>query len=69
MTKDQARLKGELVANYSEALDELLAETEAKEDFRELEEAVEKLAEKTLPETLKRITEGKDFSPKVYPKV
>jgi hypothetical protein len=53
-----------LLAKYSEALDEPLAETEAKEDFRELEEAVEKLAEKTLPETIKQVAEGKDFSPR-----
>ncbi len=65
MKKNRAELKAALVAKYSEAIDELLAETEAKEDFRELEEAVERLASKTLPETLKRIAESKDFSPKV----
>jgi hypothetical protein len=68
MKKSQGELKAELVAKYSEALDELLGETETKEDFRELEEAVEKLAAKTLPaktlpETLKRVAESKDFSP------
>lgn len=65
MRKDKANLKAELLTKYSEALDELLKECETKEDFRELEEAVEKLAQKTLPETLKRVAEGKDFSPKV----
>ena len=50
MKKSQAELKAALVAKYSEAINELLAETEAKEDFRELEEAVERLASKTLPE-------------------
>jgi DNA-binding HxlR family transcriptional regulator len=63
MKKSQGELKAELVAKYSEALDELLGETETKGDFRELEEAVEKLAAKTLPETLKRVAESKDFSP------
>ncbi len=63
MKKSQAELKAELVARYSEAIDELLADTERKEDFKELEEAVERLAAKTLPETLKRVAEGKDFSP------
>jgi|APDOM4702015248_1054824.scaffolds.fasta_scaffold1461232_1 hypothetical protein len=65
MRKSQVELKAALLAKYSEALDELLAETETKEDFRELEEAVEKLAAKTLPETLKRVAEDKDFSPEV----
>jgi hypothetical protein len=63
MKKSQAEIKAALLAKYSEALDELLEETALKEDFRELEEAVEKLAAKTLPETLKRVAEGKDFSP------
>jgi hypothetical protein len=63
MKKSQAEIKAALLANYSEALDELLEETALKEDFRELEEAVEKLAAKTLPETLKRVAESKDFSP------
>jgi hypothetical protein len=65
MKKSRAELKAALLAKYSEALDELLAETEAKEDFRDLEEAVEKLAAKTLPETLKQVAEGKDFSPEM----
>jgi len=65
MRKSQVELKAALLAKYSEALDELLAETETKEDFRELEEAVEKLAAKTLPETLKRVAEDKDVSPEV----
>lgn len=63
MKKSQAEIKAALLAKYSEALDELLEETALKEDFRELEEAVEKLAAKTLPETLKRVAESKDFSP------
>jgi hypothetical protein len=65
MKKSQAELKAALLAKYSEALDEMLAETEGTEDFRELEEAVEKLAAKTLPETLKQVAEGKDFSPEM----
>jgi DNA-binding HxlR family transcriptional regulator len=63
MKKRQAELKAELLAKYSEAIDELLAETESQEDFKELEAAVEKLAAKTLPETLKRVAESKDFPP------
>jgi DNA-binding HxlR family transcriptional regulator len=63
MKKSQAEIKAVLLAKYSEALDELLEETALKEDFRELEEAVEKLATKTLPETLKRVAESKVFSP------
>ncbi|MCA9836273.1 MAG: hypothetical protein KC422_05140 [Trueperaceae bacterium] len=63
MKKSRTELKAELVAKYSEAIDELLTETEGQEDFRYLEAAVEKLAAKTLPETLKRVAESKDFSP------
>jgi DNA-binding MurR/RpiR family transcriptional regulator len=44
MKKSRAELRGELVAKYSEAVDEVLAETETKEDFKELEAAVERLA-------------------------
>jgi vacuolar-type H+-ATPase subunit E/Vma4 len=65
MRKDKTTLKTELLTKYSEALDELLKECETKEDFRELEEAVEKLAAKALPETLKQVVESKDFFPKV----
>ncbi len=65
MTKNRASLKADLLARYSEALDDLLQECERTEDFRELEEAVEKLAQKTLPETLKQVSEAKDFSPEL----
>lgn len=64
----KAETKAALIAQYSEALDELLEANEHIEDFAELEEAVSQLAEKTLPATLSRLQATKDFSPSV-PKV
>lgn len=61
-------MKEELLKRYSQALDELLEESEGIEDFGELEEAVNGLAQKTLPQTLSALQESKDFSPLV-PKV
>ena len=61
--RSQREANSGLLRSYSEALDALLAEGETSGDFRELAEAVEKLAQKTLAETLKRVAESKDFSP------
>jgi DNA-binding HxlR family transcriptional regulator len=68
MKGKRAALKEELLKRYSQALEELLEESEGIEDFGELEEAVNGLAQKTLPRTLSALQESKDFSPSV-PKV
>lgn len=63
MTNEEQKLKERLLAKYSEALDEVLARCRDKEDFGELEEEVECLAEATMPATLSALAQSKDFSP------
>lgn len=63
MKREKAELKAALLSHYSKALNELLAANERIEDFAALEEAVSKLAEQTLPETLSQLQKAKDFSP------
>lgn len=63
MKKSQGNLKAALLAQYSDALDELLAINEQLKDFTDLEEAVSQLAERTLPKTLSTLQASKDFSP------
>lgn len=63
MKREKSEIKAELMKEYSKALDKLLEENERVEDFAELEEAVTKLAEKILPETLSQIQKIKAFSP------
>lgn len=65
MKRTQTELKAALMAQYSEALDELLAKNEEIEDFGELEEAVDALAKRTLPETVSTLQASKDFSPEL----
>lgn len=65
MKGKRAALKEELLKRYSQALDELLEESEGIEDFGELEEAVHSLAQKTLPPTLSALQGSKDFPPKL----
>ena len=66
MRQSKADLKTKLMARYSEAVDKLLEESEALEDFADLEEAVSQLAEQTLPQTLSTLLSSKDFSPCVH---
>lgn len=63
MKRTKSEIKAELMEQYSKAIDQLLEENEKVKNFGELEEAVTKLAEKTLPETLSQIQKTKDFSP------
>lgn len=63
MTNKEQRLKEGLLARYSEALDEMLRQCRNKEDFGELENEVERLAEATLPATLSDLAQSKDFPP------
>lgn len=63
MRQSKADLKTKLMAQYSEAVDKLLEESEALEDFADLEEAVSQRAEQTLPQTLSTLLSSKDFSP------
>ena len=63
MDNDKAELRRALIERYKEALDELLRANEEIDDFAELEEAVTRLAEKTLPETLSQLQQGKAFPP------
>jgi len=65
MRQSKADLKASLIAHYSEALEELLEQSESLEDFADLEEAVSQLAERTLPQTLSSLQSAKDFSPSV----
>lgn len=63
MNNDKAKLRRVLIERYTEALDELLGANDEIDDFAELEEAVTHLAEKTLPETLSQLQQGKAFPP------
>jgi DNA-binding HxlR family transcriptional regulator len=63
MNKEEQRLKEKLLAKYSEAVDEMLRRCRDKEEFSELEDEVERLAQATLPATLSELAEGKDFPP------
>jgi DNA-binding HxlR family transcriptional regulator len=63
MSTNKAELKEVLIRRYSKAVDELLEENEGIEEFAALEEAVTRLAEKTLPETLATLQASKAFPP------
>lgn len=63
MRQTKAEIKASLIAQYSEALDVLLEESETLEDFADLEEGVSQFAERTLPQTLSTLLSGKDFPP------
>jgi len=63
MTKAEQAVKAELMEVYSQALDELFAENPDRLAFGELEQEIEKLSEKILPETLARINRAKGIFP------
>lgn len=63
MNNDDQRLKEKLLARYSEAVDEMLQRCRDREDFGELEDEVERLAQATLPAVLSDLAQSKDFSP------
>jgi hypothetical protein len=63
MNNDDQRLKEKLMARYSEAVDEMLQRCRDREDFGELEDEVERLAQATLPAVLSDLAQSKDFSP------
>ena len=63
--KSKAEIKARMMERYSKAVDELLETNEQIDNFVELEKAVEKLAEKTLPKVLGELQEGQTFSPKL----
>jgi len=63
MNKAKEALKAELLGMYSQALDELLEECPEQADFAVLEEQVEKLAQKTLPETLSNLAQERGIFP------
>ena len=65
MIKSQGKLKAELMERYSQELDKLLEKSQGLEDFGEIEEAVSRFAEQTLPQTLSEVQASKDFSPSV----
>ena len=65
MNTNRAKLREALISRYSEALDELLEVNEGIDNFAELEEAVTRLAERTLPETIATLQASKAFSPSV----
>jgi|FLYL01.1.fsa_nt_gi hypothetical protein len=63
MDKAKEALKAELLEMYSQALDEMLEACPAQADFAVLEEQVEKLAQKTLPETLSTLAQERGIFP------
>ena len=65
MIKSQGKLKAELMERYSQELDKLLEKSQGLEDFGEIEEAVSRFAEQTLPQTLSEVQASKDFPPSV----
>ena len=62
---NKAAIKAELLERYSVAVDELLEESEGVEEFEELEECVNVLAQKTLPKVLSTLQDSKDFPPEM----
>jgi vacuolar-type H+-ATPase subunit E/Vma4 len=63
MNKAKEALKAELLEMYSQALDEMLEGCPEQADFTVLEEQVEKLAQKTLPETLSNLAQERGIFP------
>lgn len=63
MNNDKTKLRRVLIERYTETLDELPGVNDEIGDFAELEEAVTHLAEKTLPETLSQLQQGRAFPP------
>jgi hypothetical protein len=68
MKKAKEALKAELLELYSQALDEMLTECPEQADFVVLEEQIEKLAQKTLPEALANLAQERGiFPPELQP--
>ena len=67
MTKAKEALKAELLELYSNALDEMLETCPERADFAVLEAQVEKLAHKTLPETLSNLALKRGIFPPELP--
>jgi hypothetical protein len=63
MDKAKEALKAELLELYSQALDEMLEDCPEQADFVVLEEQVEKLAQKTLPEALANLAQERGIFP------
>lgn len=63
MNDKEQRLKEKLLAEYSDAVDEMLERCRDREDFGDLEDEVERLAQATLPSALSELAKSKDFSP------
>lgn len=66
MNKAKEALKAELLELYSQALDEMLEDCPEQADFAVLEERVEQLAQRTLPEVLSNLLERGIFPPKLH---
>jgi hypothetical protein len=69
MNKANEALKAELLAYYSQALDEMLKTCPERADFTELEERIETLAQKLLPKTLESLVEERGLFPPRVPKL
>lgn len=63
MDKAKEALKAELMELYSQSLDEMLAECSEQADFTVLEEQVERLASKALPQTMSTLVEKRGLFP------
>ncbi len=63
MTKAKEALKAELLELYSQNLDEMLETCPERADFAVLEEQVEKLAARTLPQTLSTLAKKRGIFP------
>lgn len=63
MNKAKEALKAELLELYSQALDEMLEDCPEQANFAVLEEQVEKLAQRMLPETLSNLAQERGIFP------
>ena len=67
MNKAKEALKAELLELYSQALNEMLEACPEQADFAVLEAHVEKLASKTMPETLSNLASTRGIFPPELP--
>jgi hypothetical protein len=63
MNQAKEALKAELLAFYSQAIEEMLADCPEKADFAMLEDQIEILASKVLPKTLQKLVDERGISP------
>jgi hypothetical protein len=63
MNKAKETLKAELMELYRQALDEMLEDCPEQANFAVLEEQVEKLAQRMLPETLSNLAQERGIFP------